>query len=136
MLHHILADDKKSGVDVMLSEQIQQSRRQFFAWTVIKGERDVGAIDVHRADRCFMFRDRRRFWLCWRGGGEGEGEGCWANATIAGTRKKSARNFRSMRLRSATDCLTNAAAPTSQPGCGKSDEGKPGQSAWEAEFGS
>jgi hypothetical protein len=68
--------------------------------------------------------------------GEGEGgEGCWANATIAGTRKKSARNFRSMRLRSATDCLINAAAPTSQPGCGKSEEGKPCYGFRAAEFG-
>jgi hypothetical protein len=69
MLRHILADDKKSGVDVMLPEQIQQPRRQFFAWTVIEGERDVGAIDVHRANRCFLFRDRRRFWLFRRGRG-------------------------------------------------------------------
>ena len=65
----------------------------------------------------------------------GEGEGCWANATIAGTRKKSARNFRSMRLRSATDCLINAAAPAAQPGYGKSEEGKPGNGSREAEFG-
>jgi len=73
MLRHILADDKKGGVDVMLPEQIQQPRRQFFAWTVIEGECDVGAIDVHRADRCFLFRDRRWFWLCRRGGGRGRG---------------------------------------------------------------
>jgi hypothetical protein len=41
-----------------------------------------------------------------------------------------------MRLRSATDRLINAAAPTSQPGCGKSEEGKPGYSSRETEFGS
>src|SRR5437588_11918482 len=72
------------------------------------------------------------------GGGfgfSGPGEGCWANATIAGTRKKRARNFRSMRLRSATDCLINAAALVAQPRHRKLEERKPGYSGCEPEFG-
>src|SRR5205814_4908311 len=134
MLRHILADDKKGGVDVMLPEQIQQPRRQFFAWTVIEGECDVGAIDVHQLTVVFCSGIGGGFGFA--GEGEGEGAGCWANATIAGTRKKSARNFRSMRLRSATDCLINAAAPTSQPGCEKSEEGRLCYGSRAAEFGS
>src|SRR5436190_21886981 len=61
-------------------------------------------------------------------GFSGAGAGCWANATVAGTRKERARNFRSMRLRSATDCLIKAAAPAAQPRQRKSEERKPGYS--------
>jgi hypothetical protein len=54
---------------------------------------------------------------------------------VAGTRKKRARNFRSMRLRSATDCLINAAAPAAQPRQRKSEKRKPGYNRREAKFG-
>src|SRR5437870_12656728 len=49
MLLGIFADYKKCGVNLTRGEQVEQLRRELFAWTVIEGHGDERALHVDRA---------------------------------------------------------------------------------------
>ena len=49
MLNRVLANDEESRVDVMLGQDVEQLRSQFFARAVIKSHRDIRPVDMHRA---------------------------------------------------------------------------------------
>ena len=58
MLGYHLAEHKECDLDMMRSEYIEQFRRKRRARSIVKGHRDVGAVDVHRIkrDRWFLGR--------------------------------------------------------------------------------
>src|SRR5205807_4258662 len=53
MLGDVFTDNKKGRVDMMLRQQIEQTRSQFFTRTIVKCQGDVRSIYLYGTDRDF-----------------------------------------------------------------------------------
>src|SRR5882724_1218685 len=56
MLRDVFADHKKSYLDMVGREEIEQFWGKCCAWSIIKCHCDVRAVDVHRVECDFRFR--------------------------------------------------------------------------------